>query len=940
MWRGVRALAVGAVVLAGVAVVGPTPAFAESGTATISPSSGGATTPISITGPSCPTENVERLEILGPSGDSAERDVFETARTETSTTWTLPGGFEGELGDSSSLRTGDYVARLWCNNTDFAFSGLTVMQTLDTDGNGTWVSQPVAIHTLSVHVAADNQPSILADVDVYFSGSHVALWHSATDDNGNVRFVVPDGQYDVSAHVYSNVPGGDYQPAATTVNVSADMSVTLTLALPPGPVVSGTVRNSEGRVAGALVSFGAAFAYTDENGSYSVHVPDGPHQLTVSGGGGQPGVGMPVGDWSLSTGANGFVASGATMSGDITLPPAVTLHLRVTDESGTPFVDVSINPATQPAAQPLERPDARFTVRPGVGTLLGAPIASGYVHVPEDSDDPTTGPRDGTATYVIFPSTPEYLDVRQVNAPYQQTTAELPAISADTNLTVPIAAPPTVTGRLLDHRGVPVANASACLTAASLPGQPGTSGGCGSTDSSGHFSFSVLAAQYRLSIVTRGRGGGADVPTDGWSLELGTPVVDATHDVDLGDLALPAPVHIGVLLVDASEIPMPSTKLYWDQADGYPIRATPGFGSVGGYAVTTGGLLPLSTADPIPSIVTDSHGVADLALWPVGPIVIKADSPSGRHLMSQQHIDTTHSTAVTLLEGLTTLEPQGDGMTLTGTPTSGAISTRTHVTVTADFPGVPDGSTVTFSVDGAAVGAVTDTFVNDTATYDVGVLYSGTHVISAVVSPTLGQTQAAWTRSVEVTVASPSMVGADMATEYLDAHVADGALTITVQGFVTPSPTTPVSGNVVTLPEAELDASAAFIVTSGPIVPVVVADTRAGDLGYSVIGSLSDFAGTAGSIAATHVGWTPQFVGSTRFPSAPTASQAGLTDGGVVAPVDDGRAGGLATSRLLFSARAGGSNGSVTYGANLVVHAPTATLPGNYRATLTITVVG
>jgi predicted secreted protein len=189
---------------------------------------------------------------------------------------------------------------------------------------------------------------------------------------------------------------------------------------------------------------------------------------------------------------------------------------------------------------------------------------------------------------------------------------------------------------------------------------------------------------------------------------------------------------------------------------------------------------------------------------------------------------------------------------------------------------------------------------------------------------------------------------------------ADGALSISVEGVVvsTSSGTSSTSyavdapigaaasnDNVVTL-EGALDASAAYITMTGSIVPVVVRDTRPDYPGYEVTGTVSDLSDGSGHVVPSrYIGWSPQFVSSTAFPSAQSAEDAGLRSGGVVLPADsstapDDSSVGLGLDRPLFVSPPGVWAGTVTFGAILEMHAPTATPPGDYQAVLTLTVTG
>ena len=188
----------------------------------------------------------------------------------------------------------------------------------------------------------------------------------------------------------------------------------------------------------------------------------------------------------------------------------------------------------------------------------------------------------------------------------------------------------------------------------------------------------------------------------------------------------------------------------------------------------------------------------------------------------------------------------------------------------------------------------------------------------------------------------------------------DGSLTISVHATVTSTSggsastsygvNAPIGGtsgspDVVVL-DGGLDASAQYIGMQGSIVPVVVRDTRAGYPGYEVTATMTDLSDNAGnSISANNVGWTPAFISASAFPSARLPSDAGLSEGLVVPPADTSTppgdpSYGLGVDRQLFISPAGVWAGTVTYGAIVLMHAPTDTPPGDYHAVLTLTVTG
>ncbi|GAA2730747.1 hypothetical protein GCM10010439_44490 [Actinocorallia aurantiaca] len=113
--------------------------------------------------------------------------------------------------------------------------------------------------------------------------------------------------------------------------------------------------------------------------------------------------------------------------------------------------------------------------------------------------------------------------------------------------------------------------------------------------------------------------------------------------------------------------------------------------------------------------------------------------------------------------------------------------------------------------------------------------------------------------------------------------------------------------------------------TTGTLKRVTVSDARGSSVGWSLIGTLSDFKGPAGaSIAAGNLSWTPQ-----------CTARAGAT------PVVTGTPGALGEAGALLCSTADSTAGPVggTYdaGADLSLEVPAATASGEYDAVLTLT---
>ena len=302
---------------------------------------------------------------------------------------------------------------------------------------------------------------------------------------------------------------------------------------------------------------------------------------------------------------------------------------------------------------------------------------------------------------------------------------------------------------------------------------------------------------------------------------------------------------------------------------------------------------------------------------------------------------------------------------------TGGVSGPSQVTFTYTLPGAASPTT-----------SAAQTLTSGSATLNLGILSVGN--LTLVKCNTIADTNNVAVQS--NTVASLSIAGYPLervATEYVDVTVVPGTLTLTVNGIApgtsgspttgklgtavnspgtsgtgayawtptagaTPGNTTTYTTNTVILPDAALNAAGTYIVTQGNILPVQAVDTRAGDIGYSVTGQLTDLVQPTGAthpgdtIKSNFVGWTPKFIGSNRVTGAATATAAGLSDGGVAAPAaslgDSSFASeGLAAAKTLFTAPAGASNGTVYYGALLNLQAPTTTRDGKYEGKLTLT---
>ncbi len=116
---------------------------------------------------------------------------------------------------------------------------------------------------------------------------------------------------------------------------------------------------------------------------------------------------------------------------------------------------------------------------------------------------------------------------------------------------------------------------------------------------------------------------------------------------------------------------------------------------------------------------------------------------------------------------------------------------------------------------------------------------------------------------------------------------------------------------------------AGYLQAVGVLDPLVVTDTRAGGVPWSLSGQAGQF---SGGLSGGYLGWSPQLIvpGAGAVPGPPV--EPGF-------PVGNG----LTMGALLASSSGGHPPGTARLGASLVLRVPVNTAPGTYTSTLTIT---
>ncbi|MGW4460743.1 HtaA domain-containing protein [Micromonospora sp. NPDC004704] len=119
---------------------------------------------------------------------------------------------------------------------------------------------------------------------------------------------------------------------------------------------------------------------------------------------------------------------------------------------------------------------------------------------------------------------------------------------------------------------------------------------------------------------------------------------------------------------------------------------------------------------------------------------------------------------------------------------------------------------------------------------------------------------------------------------------------------------------------------------TGNLNKVTVTDQRGTNAGWSLVGQVENFTSAAGGvIAADNLGWTPN---ASVVNDGLVGTPGVVTSGAVANP---GAGTGLGTARALCTSAAGASAGQFECGARLDLGVPASTSPGDYTATLTVT---
>jgi hypothetical protein len=321
-------------------------------------------------------------------------------------------------------------------------------------------------------------------------------------------------------------------------------------------------------------------------------------------------------------------------------------------------------------------------------------------------------------------------------------------------------------------------------------------------------------------------------------------------------------------------------------------------------------------------------GSADLGAPVAVSAAGKASLPTsaltgGTHSLTAVFIPTTPANIAASTSDAVSFTITAPAVTTTTTLASSpaAPTTVDVVSLTASVSPVNAAGTVSFKEGSTTVG--TAVVNGGTASVSLTGLSAGTHSYTADFVPT--SSAAFLPSSASAASVTVTEFAGVKASESITTKVDSGALIITA------------GGATVDLGTLALNSGNSLLVSAPKdINPVTVTDTRAGNLGWNVNGTVADFTSGSNQISSANLGWTPKVISQDSVQT--------VTAGAVVAPGAGIAAGaastaGLKSASLLGSAVAGKSIGTAQLGASLVLQAPTSTKPGTYNTTLTLTAI-
>lgn len=373
---------------------------------------------------------------------------------------------------------------------------------------------------LSGKILTDDPTAVLGGLVLARSGEQlfegpISIGFSASGLTATYRLVLPAGTY----HLFlrRGILDLDSGSEGSLLSVTSDLSQmvtisgnrTLDLSLPRPPdliTLSGRIASAGGFPTKGFLSFlssdRSVWAEVPFDRNYTVKLPPGSYTVQA---------GVREGDDEEMAYGSFFTLERITVNAsgmrDFVLPPAVTLSGKVTDATGRPAVPSMIvafqkaDPASSPSGDPPPcQGSADF--------YFFLPPNGGQASIPRSSTTGAYALKLPAGTYVLYASwdlSPEpEQDLLLTSSAFAFSFLER---SLETDAVQDFTAPPlpewaTLSGRITDERGQPVAGASPTAFSQALTNTPGAAFSTGTeTDANGQYRLRVLSGTaYRLEV--------------------------------------------------------------------------------------------------------------------------------------------------------------------------------------------------------------------------------------------------------------------------------------------------------------------------------------------------------------------------------------------------------------------------------------------------------
>jgi protocatechuate 3,4-dioxygenase beta subunit len=312
-----------------------------------------------------------------------------------------------------------------------------------------------------------------------------------TDAAGNaVLWLFPTNPGDASSnYTITATPPEDSQFPITRLELSVQDDISTNFTLPTALILSGKVLDSAGngvrnqRMSVTPDGGGGQLpgTYTDNDGNYSFRLVPGKYWVFISSGG-SPGSLTAPHYYSLSSSSALTLTQNTVM--DIPIP-AKRVSLHVQDPAGNPVAGAGVNtrgpntPVLTLGTLPASGTTIYFDSDPAVTDAAGE--ATMWLFA--------TNPSDTTSSYTLTAVPPAGSDLATTSVPDVTFTT-------DTHVNITLAAPLTLSGRVLDRFGNGLSGQLVTLTpvgGAQLPASR--------TDASGGYSFRVSPGDYDIAVA-------------------------------------------------------------------------------------------------------------------------------------------------------------------------------------------------------------------------------------------------------------------------------------------------------------------------------------------------------------------------------------------------------------------------------------------------------